>query len=273
MPMYPNGIGQALGDTLATCEPLHMSGAVWYVSSAIGADATSPRGLDATRPLATLAQAVTNSASGDIIVLMDGHTETIATTGIAISKNLVIVGAGSSGGLPTAKLTPFGENDVMLTISGAAVQLRNIWIEERTVAATNASIYVTGASFQMIGCYCQLGALDYFALRLGSGANNARIVNTTFISTTTAFAAGQANGGIVVTAAISDLDLDGLVLSAGTHGFSTPYAFDGSAAAITRLKGQSVSLLLGADMTLHASTTGHLNIQTSTGGSRVVWAV
>ena len=48
MPDYTNGLGQALGDTLATAEPLRMSGAVWYVNSATGTDAASPSGLDAT---------------------------------------------------------------------------------------------------------------------------------------------------------------------------------------------------------------------------------
>ena len=274
MPFYPNGIGEALGDTLATAEPLITSGDIWYVKSTIGADAASPRGLDATRPLATLNQAVTNSASGDIIVLLDGHTETLATGGtITISKNLTIVGSGSSSGLPTAKITPQALDALAITCSGAGIQWRNVWFEERTAASTSSFFSITGARFQMIGCYAQLGANDAALMSLGSGADGARLVNTTVISTATALAS-QPTTGIRVTAAIADLDLDGLVLDNGGYGFSSPYAFDNTttSVAITRLKGQSVSLLRGADMSLHASTTGHVNVQTATGNGRVLWA-
>ena len=66
MPVYPNGLGQSLGDTLATTYPLHMSGQVWYVLSTTGVDAASPRGLDATRPLATFGQAYSNASNNDI---------------------------------------------------------------------------------------------------------------------------------------------------------------------------------------------------------------
>ena len=271
MPTFFNGIGESTGDTLATAEPLITSGAIWYVRSTTGVDAATPRGLSSTEPLATLGQAVTNASNGDTIVLLDGHTETVGTTGVTISKNLVIVASGSSSGLPTVKLTPFAEDASMLTISGAAVQLRNIWIEERTVASTtNPTIAVTGANFQMIGCYCQLGSLDYASLGLGSGADRARIVNTTFISTATALTA-QPITAMVVSAAITDLDMDGVVFSNGSHGFSSAYAFTASAAAITRLRAQSLSMLLSANATIHTSTIGHVNVQTSTGNGHVLW--
>lgn len=270
MPTFFNGIGESAGDTLATAEPLITSGNVWYVLSTIGGDASSPRGLSATEPLATLAQAVTNSSNNDIICLLDGHTETLGTGGVTISKNLVIVGSGSSSGLPTVKLTPFGEDAVALNVSGAAVQFRNIWFEERTVAASNATIYVTGTNFQMIGCYCQLGQHDYATVELASGADRSRFVNTTFISTATSLTA-QPVRAFYSNAALTNMDLDGVVLSAGTHGFSSAYAMT-CAAAITGLRAQSMSLLLGANMTLHASTVGHVNVQTSTGNGHVVWA-
>ena len=72
-------------------------------------------------------------------------------------------------------------------------------------------------------------------------------------------------------AATADMELDGLVLSGGTVGFSNYNAFDGGSFAISRIRGLSVSLLLGADMKLNASSTGYVNIQLSTGGSRFQW--
>ena len=272
MPTYFNGIGESTGDTLAVAEPLITSGSVWYVRSTTGVDAVSPRGLSSTEPLATLAQANTNASNGDIIVLLDGHTETIATGGITISKNLVIVGSGSSSGLPTVKLTPFAEDACMLTISGAAVQLRNVWFEERTFASTvNATIKVSGANFQMIGCYCQLGQYDFVALELASGADRSRLINTTMISTATSLTA-QPVSALYTSAALTDWDIDGLVLSAGSHGFSSAYACNAMAGAVTRLRVQSMSLLLSANAAFHGSSTGHVNVQTTTGNSHVVWA-
>lgn len=272
MPTFFNGIGEPLGDTLVTAKPLITSGLIWYVDSSIGVNDVSPRGLSSTEPLATLAQAVTNASNGDTIVLLDGHTETLGAGGVTVSKNLIIVGSGSSGGLPTVKLTPFGEDVVALTVSGAAVQLRNIWFEERTVDSTvNSTIVVSGANFQMIGCYCQQGQYDYASLELAAGADRARIVNTTFISTATSLTA-QANAAMISSAALTDLDMDGVVFSNGTHGFSGAYACNLTAAAVTRLRAQSLSLLLSANMALHASTIGHVNVQTSTGNGHVFWA-
>ena len=40
----PNGIGQSLWDSLATAEPLSISGNVWYVHSTTGTDGASPAG-------------------------------------------------------------------------------------------------------------------------------------------------------------------------------------------------------------------------------------
>jgi len=273
MPLYPNGTGQSLGDTLATCEPIYTSGDIWYVDSATGSDSYS--GLDDKKPLATLDAAVAAASANDIIVLMDGHSETLESTTIS-TAGIVIVGGGSSSGLPTVKLTPPG-GGTGLTISGTGVQLRNLWFEDRTAANESgyAGLSVTGANFQMIGCYCEVGQFDTGSmLSLGSGANNARLVNTTFIATGASLTA-QPSAAVKIAAAVSDLDLDGLVLSGGTYGFSSPYAFDNTTAsvAITRLKGTSVSLLLGADMSLYSTTTGFVNVQTTTGGSRVVWGV
>jgi len=246
-----------------------MSGDIWYVYSVTGVDAAAPRGLDATRPLATIEQAQTNASNGDIILCLSGHTETLMLT---ISKQLTIVGAGQSSGKPTVKLTPSTNAALAcVTVDAVGTELRNLWIEERTGASATARMTVSAANFRMVDCYIECGATDTGpALELASGANSAQIVNTTFISTATALAS-QPESAITVSAAISDLLMDGVVFSNSTYGFSNPYAFVASASAITRLRAQSVSLLLGADATIHASTTGWMNPQTVTGGSRVLW--
>lgn len=268
MPMYSNGIGESTGDTLATCEPLYTSGDIWYVKSSTGVDAASPRGRDATRPLATIAQAHTNAANGDIIVLLDGHTETVSA--LTVSKNVIFVGSGSSSSLPTVKLTPAAADAVVFTISAAGVQFRNVWFEERTATSTYPVISVAAANFKMIGCYCQLGAYDADTVRFESGGDSARIESTTFVSTATALTA-QPTSACRVVAAVSDFEMDGVVFDGGAYGFALPGAFDSTNSAITRLRAQSISLLRGADMSINGSTTGWVNTQTVTGSSRLVW--
>jgi hypothetical protein len=122
----------------------------------------------------------------------------------------------------------------------------------------------------MTDCYVECNGFDEGpALSLATGADTARIKSSTFVSTATV-TTDQPESAIKVLNAISDLELDGLVLSGGAAGFSNFYAFDGSAAAITRLKCENLSLLLGADFRLHASTT--MWAQPSAGSSgKVVW--
>lgn len=271
MPMFPNGLGQPLGDILAMNAPLHASGNVWYVLSTIGDDASASGGLDDNSPLATLRQAYLNAADDDIICLLSGHTETLGTL-LVIEKRLCIVGAGSNNGRPTVKLTHALETGT-LQIAADDVEVRNIWFEEAYGLTAN-TIFVSGDRFRMIGCYLEAGEFNnYPVLRISGDA--ARIVDSTFISIATARDA-QPSKAISMDAGgvIELLELDGLVLSGGAYGWSDPYVFEvESETAITLLKAQNVSLLLGADMRISATTTGWINIATATGGAHVVWAV
>jgi hypothetical protein len=242
---------------------------VWYVQSTTGTDAASPAGRNREKPLATLAQAITNASDNDVVVLLGAHTETRVAT-ITVSKKLAIVGEGSVAGVPSVT---FICNFVgsLFTITAANVELRNIKIPTSSLANNTTRITCNQTDFVMDGCYVECSGNDTAAaLTLASGADRARLRNTTFISTATLTSA-QPESAVKVTAAIADLELDGLVLSAGTVGFSNYFAFDGSAAAITRIRGNGISLLLGADMKLNTSTVGRVNVETTTGGSRVEW--
>ena len=267
--IYPNGGGGTTGDIWATCKPLYASGAIWYVQSTTGTDAASPAGRNREKPLATIAQAITNASDNDIIVCLQAHTETKVAT-FAVSKKLTIVGEGSVAGVPAVTLI-CGFVGALFTITSPNVELRNLKLPASSVANSTARILNNQTDFVMDGCYIECSGNDTAAaLSLASGADRARIRNTTFISTATSSAA-QPESAIKVTAAIADLELDGLVLSAGTVGFSNYFALDASAAAVTRIRANSVSLLLGADVNLNAATTGRFNVQTSTGGSRIQW--
>jgi hypothetical protein len=265
---FPNGIGESTGDTLITSKPLFASGQVWYLNFTTGTDAASPQGLNPQAPLKTLAQAITNAADNDIIVMLVSETVTAAVT---VSKKVAIVGSGISAGVPSISIGINAAAASTLLITTPAVELRNLKFTANAQTNSSDRIAVSASDFRMVGCYVECAGTDEGdTLSLDSGADRARIASTTFISTATS-AADLPKSAIVNSAAIADLELDGLIVSGGTVGFSSQFAVDLNAAAVTRVKGQSLSLLLGADMRLNSSSTGWVNVQTTTGAGRVEW--
>lgn len=268
---YPNGIGGTVGDSLDTCKPLQTSGNVWYVSSLIGTDAVSPAGQNREKPLATVAQAVTNAADEDIIVFLQGHTQTLLATQ-NVAKRLTFIGEGTTGGKPGVSFTP-GAAVALFSVSVAAVEFRNIYIKESAVANTFSKIiYINATDGVIRGCYFECGANDQGAALTNSASSRMRVESSTFIATGTSTAA-QPFTAFFVTGSITGMVLKDVVVSAGQYGYSNYAAIDCSAAGpLTQLRMEGLSLLLGADMVLPAAATGRVNIQTATGGSRVVWS-
>jgi hypothetical protein len=273
MNIHNNGLGGTLGDVLATNKPIQVSGAVWYVNATGGVDAGGTAGQDREKPLATLGQAVTNASNGDIIDLLDGHTETL-TAALAIGKTVLIVGEGSAGGLPTVQLKINAAAASLLSLTTAVV-LRNIRfpasVQSNIGPGANAGkVRITGNQCQIIGCYFEQSGLDQLpALSIGTAVTAPRIENSTFISTATAVAT-RPTYGLFHEGTVSDFDVVGTVFSDGTVGFSGA-AWDGSFGIATRLRGINVSQLLGATIVQNASSIGFLNVQTSTGGGSIRW--
>lgn len=263
-----NGIGGTLGDSLALAKPLVLSGNVWYVNSTVGSDAASPRGQNREKPLATLQQAVTNAADGDLVVLLSGHAESISTT-VTINKKLIVIGEGSAAGLPTVSLTQSADV-VMLSCTVSRVELRNILFPEPGLAVTTARVAFSSTDQLGNGCYFRCGSHTGAAPVTMNSSDRLRLENCTFISTATDVSL-QPFAAVLGTTALADIVVDGLVLSDGTVGFSNLYSWDTGGFAITRLRATNISLLLGADMKLHASSTGLVNVATATGGGKVVW--
>lgn|SRR5512139_630372 len=271
MTQWLGGIGQTLGDDLVTQSPLIVSGTVYFLSSATGSDANS--GLGSNNPFATFATALAACSANDTIVVLSDHNETF-TSGATLSlAGLTIVGAGSSSGVPTAKFTMNNAaNASLFTVSAAGVSIRNIKFLTNSQANTAVRISVTGANFRLQDCYFECDQYDdNSAVGLGAGADSARLKGCTFISTATSLA-NRPYGGLRVTAAVSDLELDGVTFDGGSYGFSND-AFQASAAATTRLRAEGVSLLRGADAHVNTSTVGWAMPTTTTGSSFFRWAV
>ena len=264
-----NGIGGTLGDSLALAKPLMLSGNVWYVSSARGTDAASPAGQNREKPLATLQQAVTNASAADVIVLLSDHAESISST-VSIAKQLIIVGEGSSGGNPTATLTQ-GADTTMISLATSGIELRNIKFPEPAIAIANPRVSVVSSGVWVDGCRFEVGKnTDVAAFYVTAGSDTLRVTNSTWISVATDRTL-QPVTSFYFSGAVSDVVLDGLVFSDGEVGYSNIYSLDASAGAITRLRATNISLLLGADLKFHASSTGLINVATATGGGKVVW--
>jgi hypothetical protein len=267
MNVLTSGIGEATGDYLVTCAPLQTRGAIWYVQSTTGLDGAG-LGKSSDRPLATLAQAQINASAGDIIVLMSAHAETI--TSLTISKQLTIVGAGSVGGRPSATINGTAAR---IIIGAAAVELRNIYFPMSLSANTSASVEVGAfADFQATGCYFEQGANDAgapYALYISSAsATGVRLTNCSFVCTATAAATRPASA-MQLNAAVVDMRMNGCVFDEGAVGWS--FAAMYGPFTNVRLRIESLSLLRGAVVLLGSTTTGYINVATSTGNGRVEW--
>ena len=265
--IYPNGIGGSTGATLATVSPLLQSGDTWYVHASSGSDAASPRGKERIRPLATLAQAYTNAAAGDIIVCLSGHTETLTASQTLGKAGLTVVGEGSGSSRPR-----FTRNAdiVMFNITADGVTLNNLWFPVSGTTSTNARVKTASVNTKLIGCYFEHGTADDGpGFETVTGASQCLVKDTTFISTASS-ASDQPDSAIKVTNAITDLELDTVIFSGGSSGWANPYAFNG-AGAITRLRALNVDLLLDSDVTLVTGTSGYWHTRNKTGSARVVW--
>lgn len=274
MKLFSNGYGQSTGDALSTTKPIYSTGDVWYVNSSGGVDAASPAGKDEQRPLATIGQAYTNAAAGDTIVLMDGHTETL-TTELTIAKQLYIVGGGASAGIPTVSFTMNAAAKDTFVITAANTEIRGIRFKASSVANAGGTyggkVVINGVTgCRVIGCYFDMGGTDaaVSGVYVAAASHNTRIANCTFVSVATAVATRPESA--IRGSTVTDLELDGVVLSDGTYGYANP-AFNYSGFVITRLRGTNVSLLLGAEMSLNAATTGWLATPTVTKGGRISW--
>jgi hypothetical protein len=253
-----------------TGSPLLTSYTTYFVSSVTGSDSNS--GLDPNFPMATLGVALLAAAGAvvtPIVVLLSGHDQTL-TAGITPVAGTIIVGAGSSGGKPTAKLTMNLSNTTMLTLSAAGVQLRNVWIKPNLISNNVARIKVTGAGCYIKGCYFECGSsLDAAAaLEVGTGGNNSVISGNTFISTA-AVTTSKPTYGFLVSAAVSDMFLLNNTVSEGTVGFGTLAVSFG--ATVTRLTCEPITPLLGANMTF-GSSTGFVMPSGATGASTISYA-
>lgn len=271
---YIGGIGGTAGSPLALVAPLLLSGSVWYVKASTGVDAATPRGKERIRPLATLAQAITNASAGDIIVLLEGHTESLSAAQTIATTGLLILGEGSGASRP--HFTRTGDVN-MFDITAAGVELNNIYFNgSTTTISTKSRVRMAGINSRVVGCYFDCAATYDTgpALEFVTGAAQVCVKATYFVSTSTDVTL-QPESAIKVTNAVTDFQLGGeasaeaVVFDGGSSGWSNPYAFNG-AAALTRFRGINVDLLHDSDMILATGSSYVLHVRNTSGSARTV---
>lgn len=267
---HPAGFGGSLGAELAIVSPVHTTGACWFVHSSTGSDAVSPAGKSREAPLATLGQAQTNAAAGDVIVLLSGHTETLAVK-ITLSKaGLVILGEGQGSNQPSfARSADVNTIDV----TGAAIRLENIrFLTDTTAGFTADRVLISANGVILRGCYFAGSATDSVApmLAVANAVTNLTIDGGSYFvasgtsKTATTFRALAFNG------TATDVEIRDVTVS-GDASYGWLSTAISSAGAITRLRAKDVDLLYGSDVVFAANTVGYLHVRAESGHPRIEW--
>jgi hypothetical protein len=96
----------------------------WFVSSVYGSSGNV--GNDASQPFAALMNALTVASSGDIIVLLPNHAETVSTAGgitTGTTAGLTVIGQGEGSNRPTFT---FSATAATFTVTSASFSISNI---------------------------------------------------------------------------------------------------------------------------------------------------
>ncbi len=234
--IYPGGLN--LSGTVFASPPsdldvdgAYLSGLVQFLDTVSGSNANS--GAIPELPVATLAQAVTNSAANGLILIGEGSSESLSASQVVNLAGLYIAGCGTGSTRP--RYTCTGTVD-MLSLTAAGIVIDNLYFPQSTAVATSRIAY-TAANGEVRNCYFECGASDTNrALRVHTGANSTRVEACTFLAT-----ASRPAIGLEVSAAVTDTTLVDLTFDGGSYGW-TDYALKVSAAG-TRVRTRGVTLV------------------------------
>lgn len=275
MPFWPKGFGESLGDETLTCYPLVQDAPRYYVNSATGSDSYDGHGPEL--PMATLAHAVSvanvDGSAGQFIILMDGHTETITATINCTPNGINIVGAGSSGGIPTVTLTGNAAAANYIKLSGNSGRIGNIKFATNLQNNSLAIVDMASNGCIVSGCYFTLTSTDVYAgVRFSASSDYSRVEDCTFISGATSIATRPTAGVRIASgASISGPVVTDCVFDGGTNGFTTYGFYDQGTMSPFRI--MRLSMLRGADVHLSDTTGGgYINAGTASSSAYIDWS-
>lgn len=272
---FPNGLAGTT-DALLTASNFYIQGTtvdVYYVDSVTGDTGNS--GLDRDTPKATLGQALSaiGANNDNVIVLMSGHTEELASVQI-VSSRVVIIGEGTTNGVPAATLIMAHANNNGLSFQSGAEgsELRNVRFRSGLHAATptaNTGNMVDMWASHLVcdGCYFDMTAnTDGAAVSIRANSDGCRVSGCSFVVTDGAVS----REGILANSA-DFLELSDLVFDAGQGQFVSSVGAP-TAVAMTGtnngIRVRNMSFLRGAGMDAvasgyYASLTGSENPRVS----------
>lgn len=259
--IYPGGLnlaGTVFANGPATLQlagPTYFSGGIQWLDTISGNNTNA--GTLPELPVATLAQAVTNSAANGIIVIGAGSSESLSGSQSLALAGLSIFGCGTGSSRP--RYTCTGVVD-MFAASAAGVWIEGIYFPASTAAATDR-IGLQAANATVKDCYFECGANDTNrALRIHTGANSTRVEGCSFVTT-----ASRPAIGLEISAAVSDSTLVNCTFDGGSYGWSD-YALKISAAA-TRTRIFSPTLTNRSDIGATVTATTYQIFGVSLGGT------
>lgn len=235
--IYPGGLnlaGTVFADGPATLQldgGVYFSGAIQFVDTIDGDDANA--GNKPELPVATLAQAITNSANNGIILIGAGSSESLGSSQGMTLVNLSIFGCGTGSSRPRYTCTG---TIVMFNVAGNGTWIENIYFPASTAAPT--SRIDLGAPYCTVkDCYFECGANDTTrAIRIAAASSGSAVDGCSFVTTASRPAIGVEISGAGANNTIKDCVFDG-----GSYGW-TDYALKVSAAATgTRIIGGTYS--------------------------------
>ncbi len=224
------------------------TGVVIWVDSVAGNDSNAGT---KEAPLATLAAAhsAATAANGDIIVIKSGHTETL-TSSITISKaGTKIYGLGSGSSAPN-----FICNAAIdcIDITGANVEINNLYFPAATTATATALINVGAANARIKDCTFVCGAYTQYAITLPSAGDHVRLIDCTF----SVSADGPDAGVIVESANVIGMFVQGCTFDGSTYNWDDGAIY--SAVAHTSFHYDSITLSNNAKIKHTAAAKGVL---------------
>lgn len=166
---------------------LSTTGTVFYVDSATGSDVTND-GRSSSRPRATLDSAIglCTANKGDVIVVMPGHTETIAAANgfDADVAGITIVGLGQGASRPTFNFTATASD---VAVGAASVKFLNLrFVAGISAVVRGVSVEAAGTDFHMEGCEFYWGGTtgwDFVtSVLVAAGAHRATFINNRFLA-------------------------------------------------------------------------------------------
>jgi hypothetical protein len=201
---------------------VYLSGLVQWVDTIDGDNANA--GNKPELPVATLAQAITNSASNGVIIIGAGSSETLSgsqTFGALTGVSVFGCGTGSS----RPRYTCSGAVN-MINAGNAGTWIEGLYFPASTAVATSR-ILVGADGTTIKDCYFECGAND--TNRAVNVQGVSRIEGCSFVAV-----AERPAIGVEVSAATTDVTVVSCTFDGGSYGW-TDYAFKVSAAA-TRVR-------------------------------------